>query len=55
LRRVERTKRPCRLAPQGLAAIDQWLGMMRTALAKNYARLDHVLAELEPETERKIP
>jgi DNA-binding transcriptional ArsR family regulator len=25
VRRVEGTKRPCRLAPSGIAAIDQWL------------------------------
>src|SRR5919198_1400674 len=40
IRRVEGTRRPCRLAPDGLAAIDQWLGMLRQALAQNYDRLD---------------
>jgi DNA-binding transcriptional ArsR family regulator len=44
LRRVEGTKRPCRLAPAAIDEIDQWLGMLREALAKNYARLDGVLA-----------
>ena len=29
LRRVEGTKRPCRLAPTAVAEIDQWLGMLR--------------------------
>jgi len=47
LRRVEGTKRPCRLAPQGIAAIDQWLDMMRQALLRNYERLDLLLAEME--------
>ena len=49
IRRVEGTKRPCRLAPEALAEIDRWLDWMREALARNYARLDDVLAELEKE------
>src|SRR6266404_344240 len=40
IRRVEGTKRPCRLAPAGIDAIDRWLAMLREALAKNYDRLD---------------
>jgi len=48
VRRVEGTKRPCRLAPSGIAAIDQWLVMLRDALAKNYDRLDEVLAAMKP-------
>jgi len=47
-RRVDGTKRPCRLANKGVAEIDQWLAMLRKALATNYDRLDHVLAEIEP-------
>jgi DNA-binding transcriptional ArsR family regulator len=43
-RRVEGAKRPCRLAPGGIAEIDQWLGLFRKALETNYARLDQVLA-----------
>src|SRR5262245_51045682 len=35
-RRAEGAKRPCRLANAGVEAIDQWLGMMRGALARNY-------------------
>lgn len=46
IRRIEGTKRPCRLAPDGLAAIDQWLAMLREALAQNYDRLDQVLASM---------
>ena len=49
VRRVEGTKRPCRLAPSGIAAIDRWLAMLRDALAKNYDRLDEVLAAMKPE------
>ena len=48
-RRVQGTRRPCRLAPDGVAEIDQWLAMLRDALAKNYGRLDEVLAAMKPE------
>ncbi|MBB5345507.1 ArsR/SmtB family transcription factor [Tunturibacter empetritectus] len=47
LRRVEGTKRPRRLAKEGIEAMDQWLGMLRTALEKNYDRLDGVLANID--------
>ena len=50
IRRVEGTRRPCRLAPTAMAEIDQWLGMLRQALAANYNRLDDVLADLKTET-----
>jgi DNA-binding transcriptional ArsR family regulator len=49
IRRVDGTKRPCRLAPTAMAEIDQWLGMLRQALAANYNRLDDVLAEMKTE------
>ena len=56
VRRVEGTKRPCRLAPDGIAAIDQWLTMLRTVLSQNYDRLDEVLAAMEaPEPEKDTP
>lgn len=48
VRRVEGTKRPCRLAPTAIAEIDQWLSMLRKALAANYERLDSVLTEMTP-------
>jgi DNA-binding transcriptional ArsR family regulator len=44
VRRVEGTKRPRRLVSEGIEAMDQWLSMLRTALEKNYDRLDQVLA-----------
>jgi len=47
VRRVEGTKRPCRLAPSAMTEIDQWLAMLREALAKNYNRLDDVLAAMK--------
>lgn len=48
-RRTEGSKRPCRLAPDGLAEIDRWLAMLRQTLEANYARLDTVLAQMPPE------
>jgi hypothetical protein len=33
-----------------MEAIDQWLAMLREALARNYDRLDKVLADMKPET-----
>jgi DNA-binding transcriptional ArsR family regulator len=48
-RRIEGTKRPRRLAQAGVEAIDVWLAMLREALAKNYDRLDEVLAEMKAE------
>jgi DNA-binding transcriptional ArsR family regulator len=49
MRRVEGTKRPCLLAPTAMTEIDQWLGMLRQALAANYNRLDDVLAAMKTE------
>jgi DNA-binding transcriptional ArsR family regulator len=49
LRRVEGTKRPCRLAPAAVNEIDQWLAMLRQALSANYNRLDDVLAAIKTE------
>jgi DNA-binding transcriptional ArsR family regulator len=46
-RRVEGAKRPCSLAPGSVDAVDQWLAMLRTALANNYERLDAVLADMK--------
>jgi DNA-binding transcriptional ArsR family regulator len=46
VRRAEGTKRPCRLAPGAITEIDQWLAMLRKAVAANYDRLDEVLAAM---------
>jgi len=53
VQRVEGAKRPRRLAKPGIEAMDQWLGMLRKALEKNYDRLDEVLAEMEQDQEEK--
>jgi DNA-binding transcriptional ArsR family regulator len=55
VRRVEGTKRPCRLAPAGIDAVDQWLAMLREALAKNYVQLDEVLAAMQTEERKDLP
>ena len=55
VRRVEGTKRPCRLAPAGIDAVDQWLAMLREAPATNYDRLDEVLAAMQTEERKDVP
>lgn len=56
-RRIDGTKRPCRLAPNAMQDIEQWLDMFRRALEANYERLDALLAENSsnptPETKKK--
>lgn len=49
IRRIDGTKRPCRLAPKAMTEIDQWLDMLRKALSANYDRLDGVLAAMKSE------
>jgi DNA-binding transcriptional ArsR family regulator len=48
VQRVEGTKRPCRLASDGLTALDDYLAMLRKGMERNYDRLDRIL-----ETQRK--
>ena len=48
IRRVEGTRHPCQLSPAGIDAIDRWIAMLREVLAKNYDRLDGVLATMKP-------
>jgi DNA-binding transcriptional ArsR family regulator len=55
VRRVEGTKRPCRLAPAGLDHIDRWLAMLRDGLAKNYGRLEEVLAAMKTAQRKDVP
>ncbi|UZK66719.1 ArsR/SmtB family transcription factor [Sphingomonas sp. M1-B02] len=40
VRRIDGTKRPCRLVPGALDAIDAWLTQLREGLEMNYDRLD---------------
>ena len=45
VQRVEGTRRPCRLAPDALSELDEYLAMLRKALARNFDRLDRLLAK----------
>ena len=48
-RRIDGTRHPRRLSKAGIEAIDQWLDMLRKALAKNYYRLDKILETIKTE------
>ncbi len=52
-RRIDGTRRPCRLAGAPLADVEAWLNRLRTALEANYARLDAVLAEMQADAAPK--
>jgi len=51
--RIDGTKRPRRLAKEGVEAMDQWLEMLRKALETNYDRLDVLLAGIKENKQRK--
>lgn len=51
--RVDGTRRPRSLAKPGIDALDEWLTMLRTAMEKNYDRLDEVLTRMEHPKSRK--
>ena len=51
--RVDGAKRPRRLSPEGIGALDQWLAMLRKALETNYDRLDNVLATMNRRAQKK--
>jgi len=46
-RRIDGTRRPCRLSKHGLDSVDKWLAMLRNGLEKSYSRLDDVLKEMK--------
>ena len=52
-RRAEGTTRPCRLQEDGIVAVEQWVSTMRDAMARNYDRLDRVLATMQSKTKKK--
>ena len=47
--RIDGSRRPRRLARPAIDAMEEWLGMLRQALEKNYDRLDQFLAQMKPE------
>ena len=51
--RVDGARRPRRLAPMGIDAMEQWLAMLRRGMEKSYERLDQVLASMEESKKRK--
>ena len=53
VQRVEGTKRPCRLAPDALSELEQYLQMLRRTLEGNYRRLDELLAKQTKKKETK--
>jgi DNA-binding transcriptional ArsR family regulator len=52
VQRVDGTRRPCRLAPGALSELDEYLEMLRGALAANYRRLDQLLAKQSKKGEK---
>ncbi|MDX1747238.1 MAG: hypothetical protein R3324_14980, partial [Halobacteriales archaeon] len=50
-RRVDGSRRPCRLSPDGVATLDRWMERFRDALSANYDRLDALLADVDPSEE----
>jgi DNA-binding transcriptional ArsR family regulator len=42
-RRVDGTRRPCRLNPQALAPVQRWITQLEATLEANYTRLDALL------------
>ena len=52
VRRVDGSRRPCRLRESGMEAMEEWLAMMRKTFARNYRRLDQVLANMQSHTKR---
>jgi DNA-binding transcriptional ArsR family regulator len=51
-RRAEGAKRPCRLAKRGIESAEQWLTSLQKVLAKNYDRLDDILATTKIQTQK---
>jgi len=51
VRRVEGSKRPCRLAEGAADDIWEWMTRFREALETNYRRLDALLADMDHDEE----
>jgi DNA-binding transcriptional ArsR family regulator len=52
-RRIEGSKRPCRLVPQAIDELDEWLQALKRTLEANFSRLDRVLSELSDQENTK--
>src|SRR3954451_10792444 len=53
VRRIEGTRRPCRLAPGAISEIDQWLGMLRQASPRITIGSTTCWPECNPKSERE--
>lgn len=49
VRRAEGTRRHLSIAPQAIDDLDRWLISLRDTLARNYQRLDQLLATMDDE------
>jgi DNA-binding transcriptional ArsR family regulator len=54
-RRIDGTKRPCRLAAGGLGNVDAYLDLLRRGLEPSYERLDRLLATKRKERKEDEP
>lgn len=54
LQRVDGRRRPCRLAPEALTDIDEYLAMLRSILERRYRRLDRVLEEQRKRKDERV-
>ena len=52
-RRKEAQLRPCKLAPEGLKAVTDWLEQVQEIWEGNYKRLDALLAELKQQEKKE--
>lgn len=52
-RRIDGTRRPCRITPAAISEIEQWLAMLSKALTANYDRLDGVLAAMDTQQRKE--
>lgn len=53
--RVEGNRRPYRLSADGVATLDRWMELLRTALSANYRRLDTLLAATNSDPHHEDP
>jgi DNA-binding transcriptional ArsR family regulator len=53
VQRVDGTRRPCRLVPEALSELDQYLALLRRAFEANYHRLDRLLADTKRRKDSK--
>lgn len=49
LRRIDGTRRPCRLAPDALKPLGMWVDRLQRQLESDFSRLDTVLAAMQVE------